>query len=58
MLVGLFFLRELLPALLRVHAALQSADAIDEEDAVEVVDLVLEADGAQSLGLLADLVAV
>src|SRR5690606_1081436 len=49
---------ELLAALLHVQAALQSADAIDEEDAVEMVDLVLDADGAQPFGALLDRIAV
>ena len=37
--------------LLHVELALEAADAVDEEDAVEVVDLVLEADRLEPLGV-------
>src|SRR5262249_42509932 len=56
---GLFaLLAQLLLAPARVHAALEPADAVDEEDAVEVVDLVLEAHGLEVFGLDLDRVPV
>src|SRR5262245_5704114 len=57
--VGLdLLLAKLLHALAHVHAALEPADAVDEEDAVEVVDLVLEAHRLEPLGLDLERVAV
>ena len=50
-------LQRLLP-LLHVHVALQPADSVDEEHTVQVIDLVLKADGAQLLCLLDPFVAV
>src|SRR5690606_36911096 len=51
-------LAQRLPALLHVEVALEPADAVDEEVAVEVVELVLEAHRAQAARLLDDLLAV
>jgi hypothetical protein len=43
---SVFFVEKLLLAFLHVEAALESTNAVDEEDAVEVVDLMLDTDGA------------
>ena len=55
---GLALGRDLLLALFDVEAALQAADAIDEENAVEMIDFMLDTDGAQTLGMFLDRVAV
>jgi hypothetical protein len=43
-----------LPPSLHGHAALERAEAIEEEDAVEVIDLVLQGSREEAVGLNGD----